>query len=248
MAERFFIKPPLGRQAVLEGAEAHHLAHVMRARVGDEVILFDGQGCEFAARITAIRRGAVELAVAEGRALDREPALRLSVAAPLPKGDRQRWLIEKLVEIGVVRYVPLVTQRSVVEPSVKSVERLRRTVIEASKQSGRTRLMELAEPCRWHDFAQSAAAEEPRIVAHPGGASMREFFGSGFVAGHVVGRITVAVGPEGGFSDAEIELAIRSGWRSVDLGPRILRIETAAVVLATLAIWLGELRGETPRR
>ena len=153
MTRRYYVAEPItGSSAVLSGGEAHHLMHVMRAEVGDTVVLFDGSGCEFPARVDVIGRREVELAVIDRVEVDRELPISLMLAVSLPKGDRQRWLIEKAVELGVSRLVPLVTERSVVQPSDQVRARLRKTVIEASKQCGRNRLMEVAEPVNWSDL------------------------------------------------------------------------------------------------
>src|SRR4029078_8817654 len=132
-----------GQQGCLQGAEAHHLAQVMRAKCGDEVCLFDGSGFEFRASIRKIGRVEVEFEIVESRQVDREMARHITLAVSLPKGDRQRWLVEKTTELGVARLVPLVTRYSVAQPVGNATTRLRRAVIEASKQCGRNRLMEI---------------------------------------------------------------------------------------------------------
>src|SRR5436190_713470 len=147
MSDRFFVSPPIaGDRAVLAGDEARHLAAVMRVQIGDEVVLFDGSGVEFTARVTATRKQAVELAIFERREISRELPFSLTLAVALPKGERQKWLVEKATELGVTRIVPLVTERGVAQPVESALERLRRSVIEASKQCGRNRLMEIAAP------------------------------------------------------------------------------------------------------
>src|SRR5579871_5731423 len=141
MSERFFVATPItGQLAVLTDTEAHHLAHVMRAKAGDAVMLFDGMGCEFTAEIKSISKSRVELIVLERCEVNRESASALTLAVALPKGDRQRWLIEKVVELGTTTLVPLETERGVAQPTSSALERLRRQVIEASKQCGRNRL------------------------------------------------------------------------------------------------------------
>ena len=102
MSERFFSAAPVsGERAELVDDEARHLAAVMRAAIGDEVVLFDGSGAEFTARITAIRKHAVELAIVARREPSRELPLSVTLAVALPKGDRQKWLVEKATELGV---------------------------------------------------------------------------------------------------------------------------------------------------
>jgi 16S rRNA (uracil1498-N3)-methyltransferase len=230
MSERFFSETPIeGDRATLVGAEAHHLADVMRMRRGDEVTLFDGSGFEFTARIDEISKREVRLAVLARLAADRESPRDVTFCCSLPRGDRQRWLIEKAVELGVRRFVPLRTARGVVQPDAGVCERLRRTVIEASKQCGRNRLMEVTEPCGMPPRTDLLPPEALKLFAHPGS----ELAIADAVA--TSAAIAVLIGPEGGFADEEAAAAIAANWRPVNLGPRILRIETAALAIAALA-------------
>jgi len=242
MSERFFVDRPFENDRVtLAGSEAHHLIHVMRARLGTQVHLFDGSGDEFLASVEAIERSHVVLAVVQRRHVDRELTTPLTLAVALPKGDRSRWLVEKAVELGVTCLVPLETARTVTRASAGLVRRLERTVIEASKQCGRNRLMDITATQRWSDFlvaGPSDARSDGGYLAHPDasprgqvdrrpaapGARRRPPIRSG-------NGLCVAVGPEGGWVPEEIECARKVGWTLVDLGPRILRTETAAVAL-----------------
>jgi 16S rRNA (uracil1498-N3)-methyltransferase len=232
MSQRFFVPEIDGEQAMLDGSEAHHLIHVMRAKAGTEVVLFDGSGAEYAARVTRIDRSRVALAIRRRSEIDRELPGRMTLAVALPKGDRQRWLVEKTVELGVTCLVPLITQRGVAQPAQQALERLERTVIEAAKQCGRNRLMEIAAPRPFIEFAAEAPAGPTRLVAHPGGRSMGDLFRDEEHASTAETAYLLAIGPEGGFTREEIAIATREGWRTVDLGPRTLRIETAALALA----------------
>ena len=232
MPDRYFSHDPItGTHAELADAEARHLQQVMRAQPGDEAILFDGGGAEFLARVETVGRGQVSLRIVERREVNRELAFEITLAAALPKGERQRWLIEKAVELGVARFVPLLTQRGVAQPSDNALSRLTRTVIEASKQCGRNRLMEIAAAEPIEKFLQHTATSAVRIVAHPGGsARVAEQLGQL----EATGQACVVIGPEGGLSDAEVETARSNNWQVVDLGPRILRVETAAVLLVAM--------------
>jgi 16S rRNA (uracil1498-N3)-methyltransferase len=230
MSKRFFVDQPItGDRATLAGSEAHHLAHVCRARVGEDVVLFDGSGAEFPARIVRIGRAEIELAVISRAEVNRELPMECTLGVALPKGDRQTWLVEKATELGVTRIVPLLTERGVAQPVDKALERLRRAVIEASKQCGRNRLMQIETPQDWSAFVAHASAQASRLIAHPGGepiSQIRVSQQSPFVFG---------IGPEGGLTDDEVAQATSAGWRVVDLGARILRVETAGVALAAWA-------------
>ena len=236
MSERFFSSQPIASDHItLGGAEAHHLLHVMRATIGAQVTLFDDSGAEFTAVVDNLGRAEVALRVVERRAVDRELPFPLAVGVALPKGDRQKWLVEKLTELGVATLVPLETERGVAQPTENALERLRRAGIEAAKQCGRNRLMQIAKPQAWGEWnsnfgwLRSSASEPPglrRLIAHPGGTPVSQIDFTSMLPTHI------AVGPEGGLTDAEVAAAIATGWQAVDLGPRILRVETAAVALA----------------
>ncbi len=227
MADRYFVNGPLGLgPAGLRGDEARHLAAVCRARPGDVVRLFNGDSREYVAEVTAVGRREVTFDVREVEEPRREVGFRLEVAAPLPKGDRAQFLIEKLTELGATSYVPLVTARSVVHPGESKREKLQRYVIESSKQCGRNVLMAVEAPCRWEAYCRRADLPTNRVLAHPGGET-------GWPAGE---DVALAAGPEGGFTEEEVETAQSAGWRVVGLGPRILRVETAVLVLASQSL------------
>jgi 16S rRNA (uracil1498-N3)-methyltransferase len=240
MSERFFCDAPIhGELAQLNGPEAHHLLHVIRARPGDRVTLFDGSGAEFVSEIAECGRSTVDLRVLRRREMNRELPFPLVVGVSLPKGDRQKWLVEKLTELGVTMLVPIITERGVAQPSTATLDRLRRSVIEASKQCGRNCLMQIAPPeslSAWIWTAASSAnaisggprpPKTRRLIAHPTGQPLASIDLSQSLATHI------AVGPEGGFTDVEAATA-QTAWQTVDLGPRILRVETAAVALAAV--------------
>ena len=225
MSDRFFFDGPLSRGDVtLEGPEAHHLVAVRRFAAGGTVTLFNGDGHEYPAVVVDVGRKRVMLHVNGVESPDRELGYSLHIAAALPKGDRGDFLIEKLTELGATDFTPLLAERSVVKADDGKVDKLRRAVIEASKQCGRNVLMRVHAPARWMDWCARQTGR--RLIAHPGGTADRP-----------IPRprgATVAVGPEGGFTDAEVGLAVATGWERLSLGPRILRVETAALAVAVL--------------
>ncbi len=228
MRDRFYLDNPVqGDQAFLDGAQAHHLHHVLRKSIGDEVTLFDGRGCEMRARVDQLGRSKAVLTVLETHLVDREARRCVVVGVAMPKGDRQRWLVEKLVEIGVSCLVPLGTEYAGPQARVGRREKLRRAIIESSKQCGRNRLMELAAGEDLTTFLQRPPNGATRLMADPTGCdrwsvSTMEWRSPCFLA----------IGPEGGFSRDEVSLARRHRWEVVQLGHSILRIETASVLLA----------------
>jgi 16S rRNA (uracil1498-N3)-methyltransferase len=234
MAERFFCPDPLEvGDYVLTGPEAHHLAHVRRIELGERVVLFNGDGREYPAEVISVGRRCVVLSILSVEEVERELPIPIWVASALPKADRTDFLIEKLTELGVTRFIPLLTARSVVIPREGVVERFERAVIEASKQCGRNRLMAIDPPQRWDHFVARSDLPVCKVLLHP--SPSLPLLASVSAAGGVL-----AIGPEGGFTAEEITAARENGWQLMNLGPRTLRIETAA--LAAVARWSDPLR------
>ena len=241
MSDRYFIDQPISADRLtLAGAEAHHLIHVMRTAPARASL------CSTAAAMSVppSSSGSDEArwnCRSSREHINRELPFGLTLGVALPKGDRQKWLVEKAVELGVTGIVPLGTQRGVAQPVEQALARLRRTVIEASKQCGRNRLLQIDEPQAWSDFVAGAAGAACRLLAHPGGdetaGPLCRNGSSCAEESRPPGMVFLAIGPEGGFTEAEVDLARSAGWRAVDLGPRILRVETAAILLVAMVVW-----------
>lgn len=227
MSRRFFVDSRItGKRAQLTGAEHQHLVQVMRARAGDTVTLFDGSGAEYSARVIGTGRSSVDLEVLARHEVSRELSTNITLGIALPKGERQRWLVEKAVELGVSCMVPLVADRGVARPVERVIARLQRHVVEASKQCGRNRMMQIAAPESSADYLSQAPADALRVLAHVSESAVAVVQ---LAERPVASRIYLAVGPEGGFSERELDIADR--WQVVSLGPRTLRVETAALTL-----------------
>lgn len=233
--ERFLFPQSLQLATVeLDGPEAHHLVHVLRAKVGDRVGLFNGQGEEAIAEIVEVRKRSAQLRISDCWATPPETS-ELVLATALPKGDRADWLIEKATELGVTRIIPLRTTRSIVEPREAKLHRLEQIAVAACKQCGRSRLPRIDRLTTLSDVLRefSAASTGRLLLADPRAEqSLGEFFGSDVD----LPPTTIAlIGPEGGFTDEEHAAAVADGAIAVGLGSHILRIETAA--LAISAAW-----------
>jgi 16S rRNA (uracil1498-N3)-methyltransferase len=221
-----------GAEVPLQGAAAHHLARVLRAAVGDEIVVFN-DGSEFAAAITRIDKRGVTVRLASGNAVDRETPLACTLAQAISGGERMDFTLQKAVELGVARVQPLYSERSIVRldaaRAAKRIAHWRQVLISACEQCGRNLIPELAAPVPivdWLGALSSAHAGELRLLLSPH-ASAR-------IAELPQPRlVTLLAGPEGGFSAGETELAQRRGFIEMRLGPRVLRTETAA--LAALA-------------
>jgi len=235
LADRFYCPDaPVDGRATLAGDEARHLIRVRRVAVGERVEVFDGRGSALIVEVAALGRDRVELAVLGPAPSRSSPALALTLASAVPKGDRFDWLVEKATELGVARLIPLVTGRSTVDPRSAKLDRLRRVIVEASKQSRRDRLMDLDPPTPWPTVLAGFGAG-CRLVAHPGG---RPIAGPGPIPAG--GPAILAIGPEGGFTEDEVDRARAMGWSAVGLGPTVLRVETAALAGCSTLLALAE--------
>ena len=242
---RFFVPPQaiVGQEARLGPDLAHRMARVLRLRVGDHVLLLDNSGREHEVELTALTATAAQgvlIASSEGAS---EASVRLVLYQALIKGQRFDWVLEKGTELGVAAFVPVLSSRSVIRPteaSVARLERWRRVVVEAAEQSGRCRLPEVSPPLLFDEACASAAGL--RILPWEGetGASLGDVLAA--ARQQAVPAVSLFIGPEGGFPLEEVRLARRLGVRTVSLGRRILRAETAAIVAAALVLHeLGDL-------
>ncbi|WP_457637158.1 RsmE family RNA methyltransferase [Oceanithermus sp.] len=224
--------PELGEEIRLSGAEAHHLLHVLRVKPGRQVVVFDGLGLEAEAEVVAVSGSTVTLKAGQPRPVETEPPLEIILYPALLKGDKLADVVRAGSELGVSRFVPLVTERSVPrEMGRAKLERLRRIAREAAKQSGRALVPKVEEP-------RELTRLEPvgfGLVAHPrASASLSR------LAWPQTGQVALVSGPEGGFTEVEVEHLRKLGFTPIYLGPRILRAETAPLVLAAAA---AALRG-----
>jgi 16S rRNA (uracil1498-N3)-methyltransferase len=208
-------------------------------RDGDALTLFDGRGGEYDARITGFRKDAVQVEVREHRVVERESALDLTLAQGISRGERMDWVVQKATELGVRRIVPVLTERSVVRlderQSERKLQHWRGIAIAACEQCGRNRVPEVASPSNFFEAIRASDAHMTRLLLSPA-ATLRARDLPRPTA------ITLLIGPEGGLADDEEEAATRAGFKPVQLGPRILRTETAAIAaLAALQHDFGDL-------
>ncbi|MEM7783944.1 MAG: RsmE family RNA methyltransferase [Planctomycetota bacterium] len=231
MSQRFFIDKPLdSKRVLLTGDQAHHASNVMRVQVGSQITLFDGKGSEFCCRVVRVLRKEVDLEVIQTIQIDRELETQLTFAIAVPKSERQKFLIEKLVELGVTRLIPWTANRSVAVPNVKSLVRMRKQVIEASKQCERNRLMQIEDPMNLDRVIEQAANNNSdcRIFGDPDAetpiASVKSDSKS----------VLIVIGPEGGIDRQESELLVKTRFQAIRFGKSILRVETAAIAAAAI--------------
>lgn len=248
MTRRRFYAPPAAfapdkKSALLSAEEARHLRDVLRLRQDDEIYVFDGEGREFHCQVQDIARDSVHLSViAEVEPARPESPLDLTLGIVLLKNEKFDLAIQKATELGVRRIIPLESERADVrlrdsDDAHKRVTRWRRIAAEAAKQSGRARVPQVTAPLNFPSIVsgpgdqQSPKGVARLMFAERGGRSLPETISD--LTG-TPAEIIALVGPEGGWTDAEIELARAGGWGIVTLGGRTLRAETAAIVVATL--------------
>lgn len=239
MISRFFCPEPLrvGAIAVLPEAIAHHAVRVLRLGIGDRLVLFDGAGGEYRGHIVAAGRR-VEVALDGFDADERESALALTLVQALPAADKMDWVVQKAVELGVTRIVPVASRRSVVklsgERAARRVEHWRQVAVAACEQCGRNRLPEVEDIVDLPHFLAREGGSS-RFILAPGGTAR-------LAALPVQQAAQLMVGPEGGWEEDEVAAARSTGWQPLALGPRTLRTETAglAALAAMQAMW-GDL-------
>ncbi len=232
---RFYAAPDHFRadKIILPTDESKHLREVLRLQIGDEVAVFDGGGKEFlcAVESTGDRKSAAELKIVqEIRAAAPESNLNLTLGVALLKGEKFDLVVQKAVELGVSKIIPVQTKRCDLKISdtktfEKKLERWRRIALEAAKQSGRAGLLEISALVSFKQFIENVGGTKI-LFAERGGAKFSDI--------EPADRITAITGTEGGWEDAEIEAARAEGFQIITLGGRILRAETAAISVAAI--------------
>lgn len=229
---RRFYSPPAnftGNLITLDTDETRHLRDVLRLKPTDEVSVFDGTGREYKCTITSIGKKHSELAlIEETTPASPESPFGITLASTVLNGEKYDLIIQKSVELGVAKLIPLQTIRGDVKTkdAAKRLERWRRIAMEATKQCGRARLMEIAEPTAFDVLI--ADVNDENVVM------FSERDGTDFTAIDAGKKITALIGPKGGWDDSELDLARQSGVTIVTLGGRIMRAETAAISLTTI--------------
>lgn len=228
-----------GLNLALPDSAATHLLRVLRLGEGDEVLLFNGDGCDYRARIHSVNKRSAEVRIEARIEVDRESPLRVTLAQALARGEKMDWVLQKATELGVSRVAPVVTERTEVKLDAERADRRmqhwRGVVASACEQCGRARLPQIEEPRALGDFLATTKAEGHLILAlDPDGehrlASLPAFE-----------QLTLVIGPEGGLSPRDLAQLRAAGAQGLRLGPRILRTETAGI--AALAA-LQALRGD----
>ncbi|MBE3026137.1 16S rRNA (uracil(1498)-N(3))-methyltransferase [Janthinobacterium sp. BJB1] len=238
---RFFCPQPLaiGATIALPDAVAHHV-HVVRLMPGEAITVFNGEGGEYAAVLCNVEKKRASAELKSHTAREAELPYAVTLAQALPEASKMDWIIEKAIELGAAGIVPLAAQRCVVRLSAERAEKKlahwQAIIVSASEQCGRNRLAQLAPLQEFNSWSKQQDLHKRIILTPRAEQSLADW------ARHQPPQaITVMVGPEGGFSEAEEKAALAAGAIGLSMGPRILRTETAGLTaLATLAaLWGG---------
>ncbi len=238
---RFFVDPDniKKRQAVITGPDVKHIQKVLRLGEGDAVTLLDGRGNQYQANITGYNRDAVFCSIVSKDAAVGEPPVKVTLVQGLPKGDKMELVIQKGTELGVTRFIPLKCIRSVVKldekKAVERQKRWQRVALEAAKQCRRPLVPKVSVPLKWQEVIDEIPEDALLIIPWEGetAASVKDV-----LANREYNNIYIVVGPEGGFEPSEIDNAKMCGAKTVTLGPRILRTETAGLALISILMYL----------
>ncbi len=239
---RIFVDQKLrtGAVVVLADEAAHHISRVLRFRLGHPLILFDGRGGEYDAEISKVNKRSVEVNINQYHEVDNEPPLHITLAQGISRGQKMDFILQKAVELGVGRIIPVMAEHGNVrldeERQQKKIKHWNGIIIGACEQCGRNKIPELVAPLSFDECLGIDAGTDKgmtKIVLHPGTRRRLSKLAK------PEGGIMLLVGPEGGFSDTEVEKACTEDYQSINIGPRILRTETAALaaISACQVLW-----------
>lgn len=220
-----------GQEVTLSKEQLRHL-NVLRLRTGEPLRVFDGKGHEYEGVYTEKVRDGTLLLEREIPPQE-EPKTAITLAIAVPKGSRMDFLTEKVSELGVQTIIPLLCARSVVKPGTQKIERWRRITIEACAQSGRATLPRVEDPLPFGALMEKVSNYNQAFLCQAGG----EPLGSAYTGS---ASALVIVGPEGDFTEAELDGALRAGCQKVSLGPSILRTETAGIASVSQLVGLSQ--------
>lgn len=208
---------------LLRGDEAHHCTHVLRKKAGDEFYVVDGVGTEWTVVLDGMGEEGVRCRILEFAVRPRELAVDITLGVALLKGDHFDFVVEKATELGVARIVPMTTARCVMAAGGRKAHRWRRIAMEAMKQSRRSVCPAVDEVTAFEDVLAAPASGVARIICHEASDNLWN------PAAVHAPAVWILVGPEGGFTETEVERAGMAGWDKVSLGLRRLKAETAAI-------------------
>ena len=216
----------------ITGEEFKHLKNVLRCDVGEEIICLNGDGNEYISEITRIADGFAEIKIKEVKKCMRDPKINITVFMGLPKGDKFEFLIQKLSELGVSNLIPFESSFTIAKPKDKKLDRYKKLAVEACKQCGRSKPLNVKECITFKNLLENVKNYETCYFAYEN--SLEGNFDD--VKGQQ--NVAVIIGAEGGFSEEEAKKLVLAGAKEVSLGRRILRCETAPIFAVSVINYL----------
>ncbi|UCE99773.1 MAG: 16S rRNA (uracil(1498)-N(3))-methyltransferase [Planctomycetota bacterium] len=243
---RFFVRPEaIGGDEVVLQKQAHQIRDVLRLKAGEHIVVLDDEGFEYETDLTAVSRGEVKGKIVEKREASGEPDVQITLYQSMLAREKFEWVLQKCTEVGVTRFVPVISTRTLMRScgiKANKLARWRRIIQEAAEQSHRGKLPDLSPPTAFDKAIDDIEGSKRSLIASPeaGGENLRDC-----LKGYDGSRgVALFVGPEGGFTKEEVQRCAERGAVAFSLGKRILRTETAAVMASGLILYeLGELEG-----
>jgi 16S rRNA (uracil1498-N3)-methyltransferase len=246
---RFFVKEALANDKIIKiaGEDFNHIKNVLRLRCGDNIIISNCNGYDFLSEIKNFEDSCVYTQVIEAYANTTEPPISITLYQGLPKSDKMDFVIQKSIELGVKRIVPVITERTIVRIEDKKsldnkLNRWQRIALEAAKQCNRGTIPEILYPVGYEKAVKDSLEYGLSLIPYEKETSGNLKDSLKVLQNTNLENIAVFIGPEGGFTEKEIEMAVKNKVQPVTLGPRILRTETAGIAILSILMYeLGDV-------
>lgn len=240
---KFFVSPNQIGEDIIEiiGDDAKHISTVLRGKVGENITICDGLGTDYECCISEINKKSITAKINKKHKNENEPSIKITLFQALPKLDKMETVIQKCIEIGVDRIVPVISEHTVVkinDKAEKKLDRFRKIAEAAAKQCGRGKIPQVSDITTFKDAVNAAKELDCSIIPYE---KEKDRTIKSFVKEFDGKSIGIFIGPEGGFSEDEIKLCSENGIKSITLGKRILRTETAGLVASVILLY--ELEG-----
>jgi 16S rRNA (uracil1498-N3)-methyltransferase len=242
---KFFVKSLdiFNQEINITGDDINHIKNVLRLRLGDNIIVTDERGMDYTVKLESFEATHIRTSIIQSYINKSEPNVKVTLFQGIPKSDKMDLIIQKCVELGVSKIVPVVTERTIVKienqkDAIKKTERWQKIILEAAKQCNRGIVPQIMIPISFNEALECAGEAELGIIPYEKEVSngLRGLLKQG------IKSVSVIIGPEGGFTENEIKRAENKGIKAVTLGPRILRTETAGIAVMSILMYeLGDV-------
>ena len=229
---RFFVEKD--RIPNITGSDVHHIKDVLRMKVGDQLELLDGSGKIHISKILELKKDEIICKILSSRSEESEPKVKVTLAQCLPKAKKMDLIVQKCTELGVHKIIPALSERSI--PKAEKQERWQKIAKEAAEQSGRSTIPEISPLTKFEEVLKTKDQFDLALIPWEleKENALKNILTTGRPEDRKTGRLLILIGPEGGFSRSEIELAKSAGFIPISLGPRILRAETAGMAILSM--------------